>query len=80
MNNPKISTSSINKLKQFLPGNYQVLIHKKINEAITLRQIRNIIAGTSNDYHGVIDAMIDIALEEKAKRKAIAKRMKIFSK
>lgn len=74
------NNEKIDRLKEFLPKNYLVLIHNRINKAITIRQIRYVISGNQNDYHGVINAMCDIAAEEKAKREAIKKRIAKLTK
>lgn len=75
-----ITSKDSEKLKPYLPDNYLALIAAKINHAICIRQIRFVIKGEQKDKHGVIDALITIAAENKAKLELQKMRMKQFSK
>ncbi len=75
-----LNSEDFEKIKVYLPATYQVMIHEKIKGAISIRQIRSVIAGEQKDYHGVIDHLLDIAFAEKSKIDLRKERVKTFLK
>lgn len=65
----------LDKLKLNLPLNYSKIIAEKIKNVVSERQVQYVINGTHADLHGIIPIALEMALEEKAKKEAIAKRM-----
>lgn len=70
----------LEKIRSFLPLNYKEIIIEKLNGKVSERIIFYVLSGERPDHHGIIDLALDLAFEEKAKRKAIAKRIDDLNK
>jgi hypothetical protein len=69
------SKFDIENIKKYLPYNYLTLVSAKIGNVISVRHIQYILNGERNDNYGVIEIVLEMAEEEKARLKAIAKRV-----
>ena len=65
-------------IEEFLPKKYITEISVRIEKPISSRQIRFILNGERTDNFNVINTAIEIALEEKAKRELIKKRLQML--
>lgn len=67
-------------IRSFLPLNYADLIREKLESDISTKTIVSVLNGGRRDHHNIIEAAINIALEEKKKMEANSKKIALLSK
>lgn len=75
----KFTKSDFEKIREFLPINYVAAVADRIDNKISKRQVRFIINGVQKDKHGVIDALLTIAAEQKSALELQKERIKALT-